>query len=64
MGKVVRAGVAVSPGTQSKVGALITERRFGVYLDQSSHGVASIEGSLRTAQHVDALNVGIVEVES
>ena len=56
--------IIVSPGTQSKVGALITERRFGVYLDQSSHGVASIEGSLRTAQHVDALNVGIVEVES
>ena len=55
--------IVVTSGTQTEVGALIAERRFGVHLDQSAHGVAPVEGPLRAAQHVDAFDVGVVEVE-
>ena len=48
----------------AKVCALIGERRFGVNLNQPAHRVASVQGSLRAAQYVDAFDVGVVEVES
>ena len=59
-----RGVVVVARGSaQAQVGALVAEGRLGVDLDESAHGVASIEGALRAAQHIDALNVGIAKVE-
>ena len=46
------------------IGARIGERRTCIGLDQTTHGVASVESTLWTAQHLDALDVGEVEVES
>ena len=37
---------------------------MGVYLDQASHGVTSVESALWTTQHIDALYIVEVEVKS
>ena len=47
----------------AEVRPLVGEGGFGVHLNQSAHGIAPVERALRTAQHVDALYVGIAEVE-
>ena len=55
--------VVVGGGAQREVGALISEGRFGEDTYQSAHRVASVQGTLRAAHHVDAFDVGVVEVE-
>ena len=50
--------------THAEVCPLIGERRFGVDLNQSPHCIAPVQCSLRAAQHVNAFDVGVVEVES
>ena len=52
-----RVVVVVSGRAQAKVCALIGERRFGEHTDESAHGVASVEGTLRSAHDVDTLDV-------
>lgn len=46
-----------------EVRSLVGEGGFGVYLYQPAHGIASVERALRTAKHVNALHVGVAEVE-
>ena len=50
-------------GAHAEVRALIGEGRFGMHFDKAAHGIASVERTLRAAQNVDTLNVGIAEVE-
>ena len=39
-------------------------RIAGVHLDESAHGIASVESGLRSAKHLDAFHSEEVEVES
>ena len=56
--------VAVSGRSQPHVGALVSERRLGIDFDKPAHRVAPVEHTLRSAQDLYLLDVGIVEVES
>ena len=55
--------VVVGGRAQPEIRSLVGEGRLGEDADQSSHRVASVEGSLRAAHYVDAFHIGIVEVE-
>ena len=55
--------LVVRTGSYAEVGALVRERRFGMHFDESAHCISSVQGALGAAQYVDALDVGVVEVE-
>ena len=46
-----------------EVSTLIRERRFGMYFNKSTHRISSVQCTLRTAQHINTLDVGIIEIE-
>ena len=48
---------------QLYVRTLIRERRAGMHLHETTHGVSSVECPLRTTENVDAFDVIEVEVE-
>ena len=54
----------VRTGSYTEVCSLVGERRLGVYLYQSTHGIAPVQCALRSTQHVDAFYICIAEVES
>ena len=56
--------VVVGSPAQSQVGTLIAERRLGKHTDESTHGIASVERTLRSAHHVNPFDIRIVEIES
>lgn len=47
----------------TEISTLIRERRFGMYFDDSAHRISSVQCTLRTAQHINTLDVGVVEIE-
>ena len=56
--------IIVSCCSHANIGTLISERRFCVHLDKSSHRVTSVEGTLWPAKNINTFDISIVEVES
>ena len=56
--------IIIGGSTELHVGSLVSKGRFCEHADKPTHRIASVECALRTSHHVDALDVGVVEVES
>ena len=47
---------------EGEIGSLVLHRIFSEHADNAAHGVASVKRGLRTAQHINAVYIGKVEV--
>ena len=56
--------IIIGGGTELHVGSLVSKGRFSEHADKPAHRIASVECALRTSHHVDAFNIGVIEVES
>ena len=55
--------LSVIPIRNRKLRALIVEGRKRMYVDNPSHGIAAVEGALRTSQYLDALDIRQLKIE-
>ena len=56
--------IIVGRCSHADISTLISERRFCVHFDKSSHRITSVESTLWSSENVNTFDISIVEVES
>ena len=56
--------IIVSCCSHADISTLISERRFCVHFDKSSHRITPVESALWSAENINTFDISIVEVES